>query len=79
MILRDEMSDQIAVLKHIAEFAATLRGHALGNWQDQDALSSVHCGRCGRELYVVRTLFQPHMEGAALDTECRPVARPVAA
>ena len=73
------MSDQIAVLKHIAGFAASLRGHELGAWQDQDAMSSVHCSRCGCELRVVRTLVQPEIEGTVLDTECRPVARPVAA
>jgi hypothetical protein len=73
------VSDQIAVLKHIAGFAAGLRGHQLGRWQDQDAMSSVHCGRCGCELHVVRTLMQPEIEGTALDEACRPAARPVAA
>jgi len=74
-----DMSDQIAVLKHIARFAARLRGHELEIWQDQDAVSTVRCSRCGRELQVIRTLIQPEIAGKALRSSCRPLAHPVAA
>jgi hypothetical protein len=64
------MSDQMDVLKHIADFAARIRGHELEAWRDQEGLASAQCARCRRELQVIRTLTRIHMDGEALASTC---------
>lgn len=64
-------SSQFDVLVRIAAFSAALRGHRLtGLLESPDSATAV-CAMCHSGVTVHRSLFEPTMDGLALEVECR--------
>jgi hypothetical protein len=64
-------SSQSDALVRVAAFSAALRGHWLTGWvQSADSAAAV-CAKCNSSVTVHRSLFEPTMDGPALEVECR--------
>jgi len=62
--------ERLEALQRIAAFSAKLRGHELGQWRAGEGFAQATCIRCRAQMRVCNSLFQPDMEGPALDALC---------
>ncbi len=76
---RFTQASQLDVLERIAAFAAKVRGHQLTGWKRSRHSSTAACAACGRTVTVYRSLFQPEMQGDAIESDCEEPFRHVAA
>ena len=64
------ITHQFAILQRIAAFSAAVRGHELGDWEAGEDFVLATCVQCGATLRVHCPVFQPDMNGAALERSC---------
>jgi hypothetical protein len=64
-------SSQSDALVRVAAFSAALRGHQLTGWVESADSATAVCARCNSSITVHRSLFEPNMDGIALELECR--------
>ena len=64
------MADQLAALQRIAVFSARLRGHEMGEWRTDNSCAVGSCVRCGRQLRLACSPFEPDIDGPALESIC---------
>jgi len=64
-------SSQFGALARIAVFCAALRGHQLGGWVGSEHSATAVCATCNSSVTVRRSLFEPTLDGQALEVECR--------
>ncbi|MFN7993522.1 MAG: hypothetical protein U0Q18_07975 [Bryobacteraceae bacterium] len=63
-------SSQFQALIRIAEFSTALRGHQLMEWQERADWAAARCAWCGMEVTVRASLFEPNIDGEALEFHC---------
>jgi hypothetical protein len=62
---------QFGALARIAVFCAALRGHRLGGWIESEDSATALCATCNSAVTVRRSVFEPTLDGRALEVECR--------
>lgn len=72
-------SSQFQALALIAEFSAALRGHQLAGWLESVDSATAFCATCKCVVTVYRSLFEPTMDGLALEVDCPAHVRHIAA
>jgi len=65
-----EFAHQLETLQRIAAFSAQAHGHELGAWRICEFSATAACSKCRRTVTVHISLFQPDIEGTALNAEC---------
>jgi len=63
-------SSQFEVLKRIAVFSAALRGHELAGWLETPESATAACAVCGLSITVRLSLWEPRIDGGALEIVC---------
>jgi len=63
-------TSQFDVLMRIAAFSAALRGHQLTAWRETANSAHSSCAKCGHSVTVYPSLFEPTMDGLALEVDC---------
>ncbi|HLY19586.1 MAG TPA: hypothetical protein VKR61_20305 [Bryobacteraceae bacterium] len=66
---------QFEALSRIAVFSAGVRGHQLAAWQAAPDSATAKCVVCGLSVTVRASLWEPGMDGAALETSCKADSR----
>ena len=61
---------QLEVLQRIAAFSAQVHGHELAAWRICEFSATAACAKCPCTVTVHVSLFQPDIEGSALNAEC---------
>lgn len=64
-------SSQLDVLVRVAVFSAALRGHELTGWQESADSATAVCAKCNSSVTVHLSLFEPTIDGLALEVECQ--------
>lgn len=68
------IAHQLEILRRMAAFSAQAYGHEIGAWRIREFSATAACAKCRRTVTVRASLFQPDIEGPALNAECAAAA-----